>query len=166
VGKRGPQRAPTEVLEARGSRLVKERKGALDVQHESLPAPRPDYPPNLKPAARPYFDGICGHLEEIKRLRPAFAPAMVILANMLADYDRLGKDEELLDDPANEIDLETRVMMSTRIATRKKDLLNLIRQYMDRFYMNPGSMEGVHIPKEKPNQVQNEPRKAQLRRGI
>ena len=160
-----------ENLIARGSRTPRIKTHARG----NLPAcqePRPDYPPNLKESARPYFDGICAHLESIKRLRAAFAPAVVLLANLQADLDALTEQDRrvselqarIIEPPAEPTaeQLKALALMDTRANLRRMALTDRIIRLMDRLFMHPESMEGLVIPRN-PEDQQPKPGKAPLR---
>lgn len=159
-----------ENLIARGSRSPRVKAhtpGNLPVCQE----PRPDYPPNLNESARPYFDGICAHLERIKRLDPAYAPIVTMLANMQADLDSIGEQDrrvsELqarLKEPTAE-ELKALILMDARANVRRMALTDRIIRLMDRLYMHPEALEGVTIPRTPGDTLDNRPAKAALRRS-
>lgn len=138
-----------ENLIARGSRTPRVKAhtpGNLPVCQE----PRPDYPPNLLEGARPYFDSICGHLEKINRLNPAFGPAATTFANLQYQLDKI----------TLVVDSEAATF---RDNIRHKDLVGMVQRYQDRFYMTPDTLEGVSVKKDPPKPVENQPAKAALR---
>lgn len=147
------------MLEARGSTLVKGRKADAP---ELLPMSKPDYPANLHHEARPYFDGICANLEAIKRLRDVYAPGITLLANLMAEHDRICASE--LEPRSEELTPMEVALIESRVGIRKKTLVDQIIKLMDRHYMHPASMEGVSIPKDPAKQVETNG-KAPLRRS-
>lgn len=160
----GPKPQPVEVLQARGSRDPRTKTKELASIPETAPVPRGEYPPNLKPMARPYYDGICLHLENIKRLRSAYVPAMVELANLMTDMDRLRFNENRLDDPELEISTKDRILLESRLILQKDNIGKAMLRLQREFYMTPAAMEGVAIAKDPPKPVENQPAKAPLRR--
>jgi hypothetical protein len=164
VGKRGPKPQPIEVLEARGSREPRVKQKELASLPDLAPVPRADYPINLTVMARPYYDGICAHLESIKRLRGAFVPGMVELSHLLCDLDRLRLEQNRLEDPELELSTKDRILLESRIIIQKDTVGKAVHRLMREYYMTPASLEGVAVEKDKPKPVENEPIKAPLRR--
>lgn len=163
MARTGPKPKPVEILQARGSREPRTKIKELASIPDMTPVPRGDYPPNLKPIARPYYDGICGHLETIKRLRSAYVPAMVELANLMTDMDRLRFNENRLDEPGLELSAKDRILLESRLILQKDNIGKAMLRLQREFYMTPAAMEGVAVAKDPPKPVENQPAKAALR---
>jgi len=163
MGKRGPKKDPIEVLEARGSaRAAGRRAAAVLTTPESTALVQRGYPQSLKPQARPFFDGVCRHLENIGRLREAFSPAAILLANLQSDLDEITQ-AQLQESDCGDIDPKVKGLIESRRSIRHMALVDRVIRLMDRFYMTPGAMEGVSVPRPAPKEVKNEPAKAPLR---
>ncbi len=146
------RKLPVEELKHDNQWLIDKRLEATASQSELVKYEADDYPPSLRQDAQPYFDGICKHLEQMKRLHDAVAPGAVILANMLSQIDTLTFN--IAAGAADKTDI-----------VLYKDLVALVARYSREYFLTPASLEGITIPKDKPKAVDADNR-AEIRRGL
>ena len=143
MGKRGPAKAPTKVLEARGSWHVRERKG------EPTPeAGRPRAPKWLSREARKHWDEITPKIDDMGVLTKIDRDALALYCDY---WTRWVKCSEFLRDNNLHQSVETRHGTEAKQWPESRESLQLashILRYQQQFGLTPSARAGLVVNKE------------------